>query len=548
MAPVPIEHPPSYIPLALSTTHIGLAVYLTYAVAASLYTSYKSLSPSQDTRKRLERRVKLAPIFLGLAAASLVFATYSSIVYATLSYKAWADDGGFDLPQRFIGEKGFFPGTQNSSQLYLARWLSDTPVYYDALEIVAEKARRFWWSQQVDLSTLSWSLLLAIEGRRRRIPLLTAFLALAHLVNLSFAQNLFYLALLLTPAPITSGDDELELPVVPVPASAWSRIKSTLTPAPKPLNWCPHPAIFLGAVLINFAAVFVLPYAAETPSFAVVALIARASTFLPVLLPKVVPATWGTVHPHPHNAYSSFTTLFRVLSVVSFVLHAKASFLGLSYSTPDSHYHRHSRFLPWDVEERSVWEQSTTALGKVLGSTADHPVVAAVGRDALLCTVSLGLWAAVRASDVGNIFMSTVPFYGKPGVPVTTHEASPTPQPAIKSEPEATESPEPELGMTLRRRGRPKSRVASIASSSGASEEVSTPTPTRRRGRPRKNVAEEEKAYEPSPAEARDVVEGDVLPPDDLDWESAALAWGLAAFGGLGSASAGVFGAECISR
>lgn len=82
------------------------------------------------------------------------------------------------------------------------RWLSDTPIYQDLFEIITEKARRFWWGQQIDLSLVPWSMLLAIEGRRRGIPNLFAFLCLAHLVSLSFAQNLFFAALLLTPAPL----------------------------------------------------------------------------------------------------------------------------------------------------------------------------------------------------------------------------------------------------------------------------------------------------------------------------------------------------------
>lgn len=85
------------------------------------------------------------------------------------------------------------------------RWLADTSIYQDAFEIVTEKARRFWWAQQVDLSLVPWSVLLAVEGRRRGIPNLFAFLSLAHLVNLSFAQNLFFVALLLTPAPLPEG-------------------------------------------------------------------------------------------------------------------------------------------------------------------------------------------------------------------------------------------------------------------------------------------------------------------------------------------------------
>jgi hypothetical protein len=100
-----------------------------------------------------------------------------------------------------------FPYYENATKVFPARWLTDTPIYTDAFEIVAEKARRFWWGQQINLATLSWSMLLAIEGRRRNIPFRWAFLALAHLVNLSFAQNLFYIALLLTPSPIPSNTD-----------------------------------------------------------------------------------------------------------------------------------------------------------------------------------------------------------------------------------------------------------------------------------------------------------------------------------------------------
>ncbi|KAK7970250.1 hypothetical protein PG988_009323 [Apiospora saccharicola] len=231
MAPVPNLYPPSYVPLGVASAHLSLVVYLSYAVGTSLYTSYKSQSPSQRTRQRVSRRVKLAPIFVGLAAAALSLATYTTVRYAALSYRAWADHRGYALPQRWFGDGGLVPDTSNSTELYVAHWLSDTPVYFDAFEIIAEKARRFWWGQQIDLATVAWSMLLAIEGRRRRIPLLPAFMALAYLVNLSYAQNLFYLALLLTPAPIPSGEDgRLELPVAPVPVSVWTRLHNAFFP------------------------------------------------------------------------------------------------------------------------------------------------------------------------------------------------------------------------------------------------------------------------------------------------------------------------------
>lgn len=95
--------------------------------------------------------------------------------------------------------------------LQLKQWLRETPIYLDALEIVAEKTRRWWWGQQLDLATTAWTALLAIEGRRRRIPHLWAYALLPHLISLSFAQNLFYVALLQTPSPIPSQETRYDM-------------------------------------------------------------------------------------------------------------------------------------------------------------------------------------------------------------------------------------------------------------------------------------------------------------------------------------------------
>ncbi|KAI1085789.1 hypothetical protein F5B20DRAFT_18530 [Whalleya microplaca] len=567
MAPVPFQHPVKFAPLAKTGTHIALIVYLTYAVTASLYTSYRNLRPAQDTRSRQAKRKRLVPIFVGLAIAALSLATYSSIATAILSYRTWAYEHGLDQPQRFLSEDGIITDSKNSSQQYIAQWLSDTPLVYDALEIVVEKSRRFWWGQQIDLATVSFSMLLAIEGRRRKIPLTPAFLALAHLVNLSYAQNLFYLALLLTPAPLPTGD-ELELPIVPFPTSRWIRVRDWLMP-PKPDDWHPYPFIFLSTLVLNYGYLFLLPYAANTSSFANVVLATRAVTFLPLILPKIAPVNGGTVHSHPHDAYSSYKTLFRIISVASILLHLKATIVGLISTTPNAHYHRHSVFLPWDVESRTKWERGTTALVKLLGSISEHPAVAGVGWDVLLSAFSLGLWAAVRAPDAHDILASVVPFYSPhshwstdqpttadPSIPHRARKPDPGPGPEAIVEDPSTSS---EHSMTLRRRARPAktpaaaARGASVASSMSAtttSEDHVTATPGRKRGRPRKTAKqpEEERAYEPPPrVEAREGEEADVV-PEDLDWETAALVWGLVTLGGLGVAGAGVVGAECVAR
>ncbi|KAI1213059.1 uncharacterized protein F4807DRAFT_412750 [Annulohypoxylon truncatum] len=548
MAPIPLQHPVSFISLATVGIRLISTVYLIYAVGVSLYTSYKSLGPAQDTRSRLAQRKRLVPVFLGLSITALFLATYTSINSAVLSYRTWAYEHGLDQPERFIPEETLFPEPVNSSILdpvYIAHWLSDTSPYFDNLEIVAEKARRFWWGQQIDLATIAFSFLLSIEGRRRNVPLTAAFLALAHLVSLSFAQNLFFLVLLLTPAPLSQGKESYGLPVVP---SSLIQIRDKYFP-PKPKNWYLNPLAFGSALALNYSSTFLLPLAAETPSFANVVFFTRASTFLPLILPEIAPTSWGTIHTHPHDAYRPLTTIYRTVSFMSFVYHFKVAIAGIITSIPNSHHHRHSVFFTWDTEERTNWERSSTAVGKVLGSIYDHPAVMAVGWDVLICVFSLGLWAAVRATNTQHIIYSTYLNYGfkhKFEYPVEDNKEPGTP---VKADPELSEEVTPEHPMTLRHpRRSTKSRVGSAASSSAHSEEGGR-TPGKRRGRPKKTKQpEEEKPYEPAPSEARDIVEGDVLPASEPDWESAALTWGIAAFSGLGSATAGVFGAECVSR
>ena len=115
-----------------------------------------------------------------------------------------------------FGSNGIF---EHDVGLHITRWLNVSPFYQDYLEIVAEKARRFWWGQQLNLSTISWGILLAVEGRRRKIPHRWAFMMLAQLVSLSFAQNLFYVAMLLTPVPLPDNVRDLTRSSMPVASS-----------------------------------------------------------------------------------------------------------------------------------------------------------------------------------------------------------------------------------------------------------------------------------------------------------------------------------------
>ncbi|KAH7041085.1 uncharacterized protein B0I36DRAFT_358285 [Microdochium trichocladiopsis] len=560
MAPVVFPNPVSYVAVAAPVLHVAAVVYLTYTVVTSLATSYRALGPPQDTRSRQGRRSKLVPVFAALAVLAVTVASSSAADGAILSYRVWADQRGLKAPPSWYPHKNSLG--HKDTELYLGQWLSDTPVYRDTLEIVAERSRRFWWGQQIDLATVAWSSFVAVEGRRRGIRNLPSFLTLAHLVNLSYAQNLFYLALLVTPSPLATNHQDLVFPSNPLPR--WRRIRSRLF-ASKPNAWHPRPFIFYSSLILGLGSVFLLPYAAGTPSFAAVALLSRASTFIPVLAPYLVPTSWGKVYATPHEAYSSLTTMFRFISAMSLILHAKASAVGLAHNAPDSHYHRHSAFLPWDIDERSKWERGTTAIGKILGSISDHPAVQAVGFDVLVSAFSLGVWAATRAADVRRILASAIPGVsaghdGKEPVPAANTSSNPD---AVVSQGSDNNSNNNEEEATPARRR----RQTRASTSKSTQEEAHIPgAPRPRKGRssqralasvPHDNsnnsngdVSSEtaDQAYEPSPAEAAALQEGDILPAEELDWEAGALAWGLTALLGLGSASSGVFGAECTAR
>ncbi len=312
---------------------------------------------------------------------------------------------------------------------------------------------------------------------------------------------------------------------------------------PKPSNWCPSPLLFLGLLALSYSSVLLMPYAAGTTWFSTVAIWFRLSTYAFLVMPALIPLSWGTVHAHPHDAYGAFNTLFRVASAVSTALHWKATLLGLVINTPSPSCHRHSFKRSCETAERSAWERTATPIDKILGSTADHPAVAAVGHDMLLSAFSLGLWAAVRALDSNDILLSAIPFY-------RSTAKSAADGVAVMASVEARGANSDEVPATTLEKG---GRAARARASSSSHPEVPASVP-RRRGRPRKVKAVPEEVpendpYWPAPDENTSIVEG-VVPPaaEEVDWESAALSCGLAAVGGLGCATAGVLGGECISR
>ncbi|KAG0652051.1 hypothetical protein D0Z07_1420 [Hyphodiscus hymeniophilus] len=531
MAPVEIQSTPSRLPAGVAFSHFFLTGWLSFVAVRTIYRSYLALPPSSATRHRQPLRRGHVQLFSILAFTSLVTAFYFGMRFASLSYRVWAAERGVELPENFFGDKGALRPGEHPGRLHITRWLNDTPFYRDCLEIVAEKARHFWWGQQINLGLVSWGLFAAIEGQRRKIPNLWIFMALAQLVNLSFAQNLFFVAILLTPVPLPENVNGLTKSYVPATASRLSRFSERFI-LKKPEGWFPKPAINLLILALTYLSVFLIPFASNTPSFMTVTTLSRILPFLPILLPYIIPESFGSVHDHPHETYGTYTSIFRTIAATSVLLHFKSTALALFHNTPESHYYRHSLLHPFKEEHRSALSRGYTALSRLLGAVNEHPAVSAVGWDVMLSGLSLGIWAAVRGLEPKKMLSSTTVFMERVE-PVIEGI-----QDKIKVEAEKTAQiiePQPS-----RRRGRPKKSETSTPELADDAAMAHSP---RRRVRSSK-TDEADDAYRP--AESEQLEEGDENAEEDS--EVGALAWGLITAGGLGYGSASVYGAEVMAR
>lgn len=91
---------------------------------------------------------------------------------------------------------------------------------------------------------------------------------------------------------------------------------------------------------------------------------------------------FGTIHHHPHEAYSTYVTVFNVVSLFSALLHLKSSVLAIVYNTPDRNFYRHTRLLnvPYKKENRSPFDRGIAAFGKLFGAIREHSTIGAVGK------------------------------------------------------------------------------------------------------------------------------------------------------------------------
>ena len=402
--------------LLAASGYLGTTTFLLVLIAYRVYyRAFISLPPSQSTRSRQHSRNSHTEIFAGLAAICLGVAIYYGYQFLLLSYQIWAYEHGEVVPTGLISDEGLLAA--NRPTLFVGRWFHDTDLVGELWEICMEKTRRRWWTNQLFLSSAAWSSYVSIKGRSHAIPHLWAFVALAPLVSLSFAMNLFFLAILFTPLPIP--EDATALNTRSGKGQGQKTIKSLKTAAitvavktdgllqriynvrdhyfpPKPHDWTPHPLISFIPLGLTLVHTVLLSFASNTTAFHSLLNLLLLDIFLPILLPAILPLRWGSTSAKKHHHHTRSLTIFSILSLA---LHLFQTMIAILYNDPGAHRHRHLILSFHREADRTRTARTATALGRIVKAVSDHPAVGKIGSDVILVAITLATWASIRGLD-----------------------------------------------------------------------------------------------------------------------------------------------------
>ncbi|KAF2092469.1 hypothetical protein NA57DRAFT_50282 [Rhizodiscina lignyota] len=435
----PVE--PSFLnsnagPLAQLYTQIAVAGTLLAFICGNISNAHLNVPPAQHTRSQHTLHRRGIIIFATLALLGLVLSAYFAVARRVLSYRQWAEQGGENVPGTLW--TGWYTKTADGKLIpneevvwQLGRWMQDTNIWVEGDSLALTSAKAWWWTQQQFAASLAWSAYVGIEARRRHMPTFTimSFIVLSSLVGLNVAQNLFYIALLLTPdtAPSDkSTSDPLWAPIGGVQA-VYSVLPSLL------LAFTPHLPSAL--TLLTFQR-WILP-------------LLRAN--ISIIVPKALKHRFNSTGA----ARRSYTPLFSILAVFALVMHIQQTFLAFGENTP-RHRRSHFRFI-WGHQEADQsygsLERAGLAAGKVLDVLHTHPAISAAAWDVLLSAFSFCIYAAVRGIDPSGMLKYSLAPWLKLHDHAEEHETS-----------SATKMDEPSKS----KRGRKPSSSASNALTSSA--------------------------------------------------------------------------------
>jgi hypothetical protein len=219
-------------------------------------------------------------------------------------------------------------------QLHLGSWLRDTSLFEQAWVSTLETAPRAWWSMQIFGFCALFSVMLAVQKDRRHVPAAWAFMLLGQLVAISFASNLFFLAVLHRDparAPATKG------------TTRWFGLKQ----------------VYYALIVLQISVAIAIPQSAHTSGFLRLLLVPHVLAFAPLLLRAV----WTTGKPPSEHEGKQWQWLIPAASIGALLYAATAPLLGDG------------------MVSRSL-----------VATLVEHPAVSSVGWDVICCWISYTTW------------------------------------------------------------------------------------------------------------------------------------------------------------
>ncbi|ETS78343.1 hypothetical protein PFICI_10405 [Pestalotiopsis fici W106-1] len=263
-----------------NTRPIGiLAGYLLACAGLTVFCIRIAWTRGGSSRPVDRRRRHAIVVFSALAALSLATTWYHMFCFFQWSYQEWAAASSASSP--LFGLLGGEDG-----KLHLGAWLRDTTLFQQAWVATLETPLRAWWSMQIFGFCAIWSVMLAAQGQKSRIPHLWLFMLLGQIVAISFAANLSFVTFLVYDEAneVSSIHDKKDMK------------KNQPSPNPQATRNSWLPTAWLAVLGVNLISALIIPRQLDHSKFLYLLLAPHVLAFVPFVLNAVFAA------PHPSDA------------------------------------------------------------------------------------------------------------------------------------------------------------------------------------------------------------------------------------------------------